>query len=156
MRPIDFLKALGVAIGLLVLKVVIAFLAVAVYAYFIDTGHPHEYYEANATNIVRWPVHIVGTALFLLAGHWFAKRRPQRNGLLFAATFTALHMIVDGATVAFKGIYRVRPRDVGQPDCSAGRGFARCPKQCGRASRARRQMIELSLSHPGAVESWRW
>ena len=107
MRPIDFLKALGVAIGLLAAKVVIAILAVAVYAYFIDTGHPHEYYEANATNIVRWPVHIVGTALFLLAGHWFAKRRPQRNGLLFAATFTALHMIVDGATVAFKGIWNI-------------------------------------------------
>ena len=107
MRPIDFLKALGVAIGLLAVKVLIAILAVAIYAYFIDPGHPHEYYEAAATKIVRWPVHILGTAFFLLAGYLFAKRRPQRNGLLFAAAFTALHMIVDGATVAFKGIWNI-------------------------------------------------
>jgi hypothetical protein len=107
MRPIDYLKALGVAIGLMVVNVIIAILAVVIYSYFIDPGHESEYYEAAAPRIVRWPIHIVGTAFFLLAGYWFAKRRPQRNGLFFAATFTALYLIIDAAVVSFKGIWNI-------------------------------------------------
>jgi hypothetical protein len=107
MRPVDFAKALGVAIGLMVVNILIAILAVVVYSYFIEPGRTQEYYQAAAPTIVRWPVHILGTAFFALAGYHFAKQRPQRNGLAFAAGFSVLYALVDGATVGFMGIWNI-------------------------------------------------
>ena len=105
MRPIDFAKAAGVAISVLVLNVLIAILVVLGYSIFIEPGHPREFYDAAALRIAPWCSHTVGTALFFGAGYLFAKRRPQRNSFLFAATFTAFYVIIDAATVGFVGVF---------------------------------------------------
>ena len=107
MGPIDFAKAAGVAIAVLVLNVLIAILVVLGYRIFIEPGRPSEFYDAAALRIAPWCSHIAGTALFFGAGYLFAKRRPQRNGFLFATTFTAIYAIIDAATVGFVGVFGV-------------------------------------------------
>ena len=54
MKPIDFAKAAGVAVAVLVLNVLIAILVVFVYSVLIDPGHPREYYDAAAPRIAPW------------------------------------------------------------------------------------------------------
>jgi hypothetical protein len=107
MKPIDILKATGVAILLLALNVLIAVLVVLAYSVFIDPGHPREYYNEAAQRIAPWCSHIAGTALFFVAGYYFAKRNPERNGVLFAVTFTVLYAIIDGAIVGFVGVFSI-------------------------------------------------
>ena len=107
MKPIDFAKAAGVAVVILVVNVAIAILVVLVYSLFIDPGHPREYYDKAALRIAPWCSHTAGTALFLVAGYWCARRRPVRNGYLFAAAFTVLYAVIDGATVGFVGFFAV-------------------------------------------------
>jgi hypothetical protein len=78
---------------------------VVAYRFLIEPGHPSEFYDAAALKIAPWCSHIAGTALFFAAGFLFSKRRPERNGLLFAAAFTALYAIIDAATVGFAGVF---------------------------------------------------
>jgi hypothetical protein len=107
MKPIDFAKAAGVAIGVLALNILIAVLVVFGYSVFIEPGHPREFYDAAALRIAPWSAHIFGTALFFGAGYLFARRRPQRNGFLFAAAFSVLCAIMDAATVGFVCVFEV-------------------------------------------------
>ncbi len=107
MKPIDFVKAVGVAIAVLAANIVIVILTVFGYSTLIEPGHPGEFYDSAALRIAPWCVHTAGTALFFGAGYLFARRRPQRNGFLFAATFSVLYAIIDGATVGFAGVFSV-------------------------------------------------
>ena len=107
MKPIDFAKAAAVATALLALNVLIAVLVVFGYSILIEPGHPRAFYDSAALRIAPWSSHIAGTALFFGAGYLFARRRPQRNGSLFAAAFTVLYAIIDGATVGFAGVFAV-------------------------------------------------
>jgi hypothetical protein len=77
------------------------------YSFVIEPGHPSEFYNEAALRIAPWCSHIFGTALFFGAGWLCTRRRPERNGLLFAAVFTLFYAIIDAATVGFKGILNV-------------------------------------------------
>jgi hypothetical protein len=101
MKPIDFAKAAGVAVAVLVVNVLIAILVVLVYRFAIEPGHESEFYDEAALRIAPWCSHIAGTALFFGAGYLFTRRRPDRNGLLFALAFTVLYALIDAATVGF-------------------------------------------------------
>jgi hypothetical protein len=107
MKPIDFVKAIVVAIAMLAANVVIVILTVFVYSTLIEPGHPRAFYDSAALRIAPWCVHTAGTALFLGVGYFFARSRPQRNGFLFAATFSVLYAVIDGATVGFAGVLTV-------------------------------------------------
>ena len=107
MLPIDFVKAAAVAIAVLALNVLIAVLVVLAYSVFIEPGHPKEFYDEAALWIAPWCSHIVGTALFFGASYLFARRRPERNGLLFVAVFTVLYAVIDAGTVGFAGVFGV-------------------------------------------------
>ena len=107
MKPIDFAKAVGVAVALLAINLLFAILVVVVYSFLIEPGHPREFYDEAAKRIAPWCSHIAGTALFLGAGYLFAKRLPNRNGFLFAATFTVLYAIIDAATVGFACVIEI-------------------------------------------------
>jgi hypothetical protein len=101
MKPIDFVKAVGIAIAVLVVNVLIAILVMLVDALVVEPGHPREFYDAAAQRIAPWCSHIAGTALFLGAGYLFARLRPDRNGFLFVLAVTVSYAIIDSATVGF-------------------------------------------------------
>jgi hypothetical protein len=107
MKPIDFAKAAGVAVALLFFNVLIAILVVLVYSFAIEPGHPPEFYDAAAQRIAPWCSHIAGTGLFFATGYLFARRRPDRNGFVFALAFTGLYAVIDAATVGFAGALSV-------------------------------------------------
>ncbi|MDA1231783.1 MAG: hypothetical protein O2856_13495 [Planctomycetota bacterium] len=107
LKPIDYAKAVGVAVAVLIVNVLISIVVVLIYAFAIEPGHPSEFYDAAAIRIAPWCSHIAGTALFIGAGYYFARRRPERNGLLFALVFTILYAFIDSAVVGFAGVFSV-------------------------------------------------
>ena len=107
LRPVDFAKAAGVAVGVLIANVLIAIVVVLFYRFAIEPGHESEFYDAAALRIVPWCSHIIGTMLFFGAGYLFGRRRPRRNALLFALAVTVLYALIDAATVGFVGAVSV-------------------------------------------------
>ena len=105
MKLIDLAKAAGVGVAILAVNIVISILVVLAYSIFINPGHPREYYDEAAKRIAPWCSHIAGTALFLVAGFWFARHTPDRNPYLFALAFTVFYAVIDAAIVGFKGIW---------------------------------------------------
>lgn len=104
MKPIDFLKAAGIAIGLLVINVLIAILVVGVYAALIEPGHTDEFYDEAALWIVPWSCHIIGTPLFFVAVCFLTARRRERNAYLFATVVVVMYAIIDAASVGFLSV----------------------------------------------------
>lgn len=103
MGPVDFLKAFGVALLIMVLNVAIAFGVMWVYGNFIETGHPASFYEAAAQRIAPWSSLFAGGLLFFLGGWEFTRRKPGRNGLMFAAVFAAIYIAIDVAIIVAAG-----------------------------------------------------
>jgi hypothetical protein len=54
MLPVDFLKAAGIALGLLAINVLIVILAVVAYATLVEPCHPSEHYGEVAKWIAPW------------------------------------------------------------------------------------------------------
>lgn len=95
MRPTDYLKALGVGAAVLALNLVATTLAITVYALAIAPGHPQEHYVVMAPVIGAWTGPLGGMALMFLAGWWFARRRPERKGMMFIAIAWAFYLLLD-------------------------------------------------------------
>lgn len=102
MKLLDYVKALGVALLVLVLNTVVAIVVVLGYSMFVNPGQPSEYYTKVAPTIVPLYVHIASPFFFFGAGYLFARRRPDRNGLLFATAVVVAYVVIDSAMVAFK------------------------------------------------------
>jgi hypothetical protein len=103
MTLLDFLKALGVAVLLMVLNVAIAFGVMAIYSTFIAPGHDVAFYESAAQRIAPWSSIFVGAALFFLAMLWLAWRRQGRNGYLFAFAVVAIYAAIDLSAILAAG-----------------------------------------------------
>lgn len=95
MNALDYAKALGVALLLMVLNVAAAFGVMAIYGYLIDPGHEPAYYEAAAQRIAPWSSVFVGALLFFAAAWLFGVRRSTRHALMFALAFTAIYTVID-------------------------------------------------------------
>jgi hypothetical protein len=108
MKPLDYLKAAGLAILILIINVLIAIVVVLIYSFAIEPGHNKEFYDAAALRIAPWCSHIAGTALFFIAGYYFARRNPSRNPFLFAVTVTVFYFVIDASSVAFRGIFNLQ------------------------------------------------
>ena len=64
MRPLDLLKAFGVAGATLAITLAASFPMVAFYAYFIEPGHPQEFYNDAALWIAPWSSYVLGPVVF--------------------------------------------------------------------------------------------
>ena len=95
MKPIDYIKALGVSIAAIAITVIISFPMVAFYAYFIEPGHEQEFYNDAAQWIAPWSSYILGPIVFFLFNFWLSKHSPGRNALAFAMTTIILYVIVE-------------------------------------------------------------
>lgn len=103
MNTLDFVKAFGVAVLLLVLNVAVSFGVMAVYSYLINPGHEMAYYEAAAQRIAPWSSVVAGAFLFFGAAWFFGVRRPQRSALVFALTFATFYTLIDLGIIAAVG-----------------------------------------------------
>jgi hypothetical protein len=99
----DFLKAVGIALAVLIANVAVSFGVVWVYATFIEPGHDEAFYQAAAQWIAPWSSVFAGAVLFFLALWWLAWRRQGRNGYVFAAAVVAIYAAIDVSVIAAVG-----------------------------------------------------
>jgi hypothetical protein len=104
MRAMDFVKALGVAIATLVITLAASFPMVAFYAFFIEPGHPQEFYNEAAQWIAPWSSHVLGPLVFFAFNFWLARRSPERHATLFAAATVVFYAVVDLSTLPMMGL----------------------------------------------------
>jgi len=104
MKVSDYAKALGVAVATLAITLAASYPMVAFYAYFVEPGHPQEFYNEAARWIAPWSSHILGPFLFLAFNYWLASRSSERNAMLFAAATIACFVIVDWSMLPMMGI----------------------------------------------------
>lgn len=105
MLPVDFVKALGVAILILALDLACAFATVSFYSVAIDPGHPRDHYVALAPALSTVATRIAGPLLFALLVWLVSRRRPDRNPWVFALSVFGFYVLIDGALVAFRGFF---------------------------------------------------
>jgi hypothetical protein len=102
MKPIDYLKAAGVALAVLTLTVAASFPMVFFYATFIEPGHPQAFYNEAAKWIAPWSSHVLGPILFFAFNHRLARRNAERNAMAFAAATIGMYVLIDfGMTLPF-------------------------------------------------------
>lgn len=104
MRLVDFVKALGVAVATLAITLAASVPMVAFYAFFVEPGHPQEFYNEAAQWIAPWSSHILGPIVFFLFNYLLAKRSPERKAFLFAAATIILYALVDLSTLPMMGL----------------------------------------------------
>jgi hypothetical protein len=104
MRIVDYLKALGVAVATLAITLAASFPMVAFYAYFIEPGHPQEFYSEAAQWIAPWSSHVLGPLVFFAFNYWLASRSSERNPMLFAAATIVFFVVVDWSMLPMMGM----------------------------------------------------
>jgi hypothetical protein len=108
-KPLDFAKAAGAGLLILVLDLAAAFAAVTFYSLVVDPGHPQSYYVAAAPAISTVSTRIAGPLLFVLVVWLFSRRRPDRNAWAFALATFAFYFVLDWATIAFQPAFLTLP-----------------------------------------------
>jgi hypothetical protein len=103
MRAVDFLKAFGVALGIMIVNVAISFGVVFAYSLLVEPGHDQAYYEAAAQWIAPWSSIAFGWLLFLIATY-ILSRKPDRSALAFAITAFAFYAAADLAIIGAAGV----------------------------------------------------
>ncbi|MFC3080607.1 hypothetical protein ACFODL_21110 [Phenylobacterium terrae] len=97
MKPIDYPKAAGAALLLMVLNVAISFPVVGVWRALFEPQTPP---QEVALRIAPWSSHLVGPLLFFAAAWLLARRRPERNGLAMAAAVCVFYVLLEAASLA--------------------------------------------------------
>ncbi|MBL8555237.1 MAG: hypothetical protein JNL41_13225 [Phenylobacterium sp.] len=95
MQPIDYPKALGTAVLVLALNMLVTTAAIFAWSLLVDPGHEAAYYQAGAPKIAALTAPLGGAALLCLASWVLGRRRPGRHALLFAATIWAAYAVID-------------------------------------------------------------
>ena len=105
MPTIDWLKAVGVAVLVMALDLLVATIAIAAYVYLIDPGHSPDYYTPITFAIATPSTAIVGPVLMFAACWWFGRRKRGRNALAFAVAVFAAYYLIDWGMVLFRGMF---------------------------------------------------
>jgi hypothetical protein len=105
MKGSDYAKALGVSAVVLILDVLIAVGVVYLYAIAVNPGHPRAYYATVGIPVARFSTRVVGTALLFGAAWLYGSRNSNRNAYGFAIALVVFYALLDGASVAFAGVF---------------------------------------------------
>jgi hypothetical protein len=97
MRPIDYAKALGLAVAVLALNLLITTAAIVVYSYLVEPGQPQSFYSAMAPKIGAWTGPVGGMLLMFATGYLFGRRRPERNAFAFVGAVFVVYLLIDAA-----------------------------------------------------------
>ena len=97
MKPIDYAKALGLAVAVLALNLLLTTAAITVYALLIEPGQPQGHYNAMAPQIGAWTGPAGGMLLMFGTGYLFGRRRPERNPLAFIGAVFVFYLLLDAA-----------------------------------------------------------
>jgi hypothetical protein len=101
MKPLDYAKALGLAVAVLAIDVAIAIGVVYLWSVLMEPGHPRAYYETAGIPIARLSTRIFGTALLFGAAWLFSRRAPRRNPYIFVAALLVFYALIDAASAGF-------------------------------------------------------
>ena len=97
MRPIDFAKAFGVGVLVMVLNMALLFGLGFIYDTVIEPGRTAAYYQGVYPKIGAWSAPIGAIVLLFLAAWGSGVRRPARNPYVFGALVYASYFGVDVA-----------------------------------------------------------
>lgn len=104
MLPADFVKALGLAILIMVLDLACAYGFVSVWVLVNQPVHPLTPLDPRTITLSTLSTRIFGPILFALLIWLFQRRRPDRNAWAFGLSVLGFYLLVDWGMVAFKGI----------------------------------------------------
>lgn len=103
MSAIDYLKAAGVAVGVIVITMAASFPMVAFYAYLIEPGQDQGFYNEAAQWIAPWSSYILGPIVFFAFNYWLARKSPERSAYLFASASIIAYLVIDLSMVPALG-----------------------------------------------------
>ena len=101
MQALDYVKATGVALVTLIITLALSFPMVAFYAYVIEPGHDQTFYTEAAQWIAPWSSHIFGPLTLFAFNYSMAKRRPERNAMLFVLVTILMYIVIDFGMLGF-------------------------------------------------------
>lgn len=99
MRPVDFLKALGVAILIMVLDIACAFGVVWIFTLIYPPTHPIAPTDPLVIHLSTMSTRIIGPILFALFVWLVSRKRPDRNAWAFALAVFGFYVLVDTGTL---------------------------------------------------------
>ena len=99
MKALDFLKAFGVALGVMIVNVALSFAVVLAYSLWVEPGHDEAYYQGAAQWIAPWSSIAFGWLLFFVACYVLS-RKADRNALAFAIAAFAVYAAFDLSILA--------------------------------------------------------
>ena len=106
MKPMEYLRAAGLAFVVLIIDVVLTVGVVYVWGTYAHPNQPQSFYETAGVPIARLSTRILGSGLIFLAA-WAAARRPQRPAYPFALALVFFYALLDGASVGFEDFFNL-------------------------------------------------
>lgn len=97
MKPLDFLKALGLGALVLTLNLALVFFLGFIYATVVEPGRTEAYYMTVYPKLGNYAAPIAGPVLLFLAAWVFGRRRPERNAVLFGLAVFGSYFALDMA-----------------------------------------------------------
>lgn len=104
MKPVDFVKALGVAILIMLLDFACAFGFVFSWVQINQPAQPLGMMDPLTIELSTLSTRIFGPLLFALFVWLFARKRTDRSAFAFALSVFGFYCLLDWSLVAFQGI----------------------------------------------------
>ncbi len=105
MKPVDFVKALGVAILVMALDLVCAFLWVSAWVILNSPPQPLSPTDPLVIELSSLSTRICGPILFALFVWLFSRRRPDRSAWAFGLAVFGFYFLIDWGMVGFRGVW---------------------------------------------------